>query len=331
MTLRALAPVALVLGLLTGVPAAVFAADDDGARVVFELQDPRIDESSGLVDLGEVMVTVNDSGDSSRVFVLDARTGETVGVTDFDTEVSDVEALAPAGRDHVWVGDIGDNRRTRDEVVVHRVRVAARDLDVRPSASIRLRYPDKPHDAEALFADRRGRLHVITKSFTGGTVYRAPARLDPDGVNVLEPVARLDAYVTDAALLDDGRHVLVRGPFRATVHALPDFASLGSFELPRQPQGEAVSVGPGGRIRVSTEGAGTPVHEVDLPTELRQRMQGPATPSASPTPVDPQDVARQDGAGGGSRPAWLHWASAGVLAVVEVALGRAVTIRRSTR
>lgn len=330
MTLRATALVGLVIGLSLVSSAAVLAADD-GARVVFELQDSRIHESSGLVDLGKVMVTVNDSGDSPRVFVLDARTGDTVGVTDFGTEVSDVEALAPAGRDHVWVGDIGDNRRTRDEVVVHRVRVAARDLDVRPTVSVRLRYPDKPHDAEALFADRRGRLHVITKSFGGGVVYRAPARLDPDGVNVLEPVARLDAYVTDAALLGGGRHVLVRGPVRATVHALPDFAALGSLELPRQRQGEAVSVGPVGRVRVSTEGAGTPVHEVDLPSQLRARMQGPATPSASPTPVDPDDASRQDGAGGGSRPGWLPWATAGALVVLVVALARAVTIRRSTR
>jgi hypothetical protein len=328
-TLRAAAVAGLFL--LLAAPAATHASDDARARVVFELQDPRIHESSGLVDLGEVMVTVNDSGDTSRLFVLDAQTGETVGVTDFGTEVSDVEALAPAGRDRVWVGDIGDNRRTRDEIVVHRVRVAARELDVRPSASIRLRYPDRPHDAEALFADRRGRLHVITKSFGGGVVHRAPARLDPESVNVLEPVARLDAYVTDAALLRDGRHVLVRGPVRATVHELPGFASLGSFELPRQRQGEAVSVGPGDRVRVSSEGAGTPVHEVELPGRLRERMQGPATPSARPTPVDPDDAARQDGAGGGSRPAWLPWATAGVLAVVVVALGRAVTIRRGTR
>ena len=64
---------------------------------MFELRDDRIYESSGLVDLGSVMATVNDSGDSSRVFVLDPESGETVGVTDFHTEVTDVEALAPAG------------------------------------------------------------------------------------------------------------------------------------------------------------------------------------------------------------------------------------------
>jgi len=327
-TLRGVLAAAVGGLLLTGSGAPANAADD-GARRVFDLQDARIHESSGLVDLGAVMVTVNDSGDSSRVFVVDAETGETVGVTDFDTEVDDVEALAPAGREHVWVGDIGDNRRTRDEVVVHRVRVAAGDHDVRPSGTFRLRYPDRSHDAESLFADRRGRLHLITKSFGGGTVYRAPARLDPDSVNVLEPLVRIDAYVTDAALLRGGRHVLVRGPWRATVHALPDFAALGSFGLPRQRQGEAVSVGPDGRVRVSTEGAGTPVHEVALPAELVRRMQGGTSPSATPTQVDPDDP-RQDGVAG-RRPAWLPWATAGVLALVVVALGRAAAIRRRTR
>ena len=68
-----------------------------GSRRVFELRDDRIAESSGLADLGSVMATVNDSGDTSRVFVLDPESGETVGVTDFHTDVTDVEALAPAG------------------------------------------------------------------------------------------------------------------------------------------------------------------------------------------------------------------------------------------
>ncbi len=118
----------LVVVLLGGIaaPAAAAAtttADDDGARRVFELSDDRIFESSGLADLGSLMATVNDSGDSSRVFVLDPESGETVGVTDFHTEVADVEALAPAGPRAVYVGDIGDNRGERDEVVVHRVPV----------------------------------------------------------------------------------------------------------------------------------------------------------------------------------------------------------------
>ena len=39
-------------------------ADEQGSRRVFELRDDRIYESSGLVDLGSLMATVNDSGDT---------------------------------------------------------------------------------------------------------------------------------------------------------------------------------------------------------------------------------------------------------------------------
>ena len=327
----------LLVGVLFGgivVPAAAVAtttADGDGARRVFELRDDRIFESSGLVDLGSLMATVNDSGDTSRVFVLDPESGETVGVTDFDTEVTDVEALAPAGPREVYVGDIGDNDRERDEVVVHRVPVGRGERDVDP-ASFRLAYPDGPHDAESLFADRAGRLHLITKSFRGGTVYRAPKRLDPSGVNVLEPVGRVRGYVTDAAALRGGRYLLVRSLQQATVYAMPDLEPVGSFALPWQPQGEGVSVGPDGRIRISTEGAGTPVYEVELPAAVARTMRNPQAPtaSASPEAVDPPGgVAVEDDGKGNQDTTWLGWIAGGALVVV--ALGAGLRLRRRYR
>ena len=320
----------LVGGMLAAfvVPTAAGAADNDGARRVFELRDDRIHESSGLADLGSVMATVNDSGDSSRVFVLDPVSGETVGVTEFNTDVTDVEALAPAGPNEVYVADIGDNGRDRAEVTVHRVEVGARQLDVQP-VSFRLAYPDGPHDAESLFADRAGRLHVITKSFGGGTVYRAPRRLQSKGTNVLEPVGEVGGFVTDAALLRSGRHVVVRGLRQATVYRLPDFTLLGSFALPSQPQGEGISVGPGGRIRVSTEGALTPVHEVALPAAVARTMRNPEAPtsSASPAAAEPPGAGQDEGVA--ARDAtWMTWVTAGVL--VAGVYGLAVATRRKS-
>ena len=41
------------------------------ARVAFTFQDPEIVESSALVATGDLFLTVNDSGDSGRVFVVD--------------------------------------------------------------------------------------------------------------------------------------------------------------------------------------------------------------------------------------------------------------------
>ena len=98
-----------LLTLLFSVPVvggSSVAADPPGT---VPFADPRINESSGLVDLGSVWVTSNDSGDSAQVFTVSPTTGRTIGITHFHADVVDVEALAPSGTGFVWVGDIGDN------------------------------------------------------------------------------------------------------------------------------------------------------------------------------------------------------------------------------
>ncbi len=317
-------PRVVAAGLLVGafaVPATTVDVAADEA--LFVLQDARIDESSGLVDLDSLMVTTNDSGDVSRVFVLDSRTGATVGLTDFASPTVDVEALAPAGPDEVWVGDIGDNTRSRADVVVYRVPVGARQIDVSPPTSFRLVYPDGPHDAESLFADPDGRLHVITKSPMGGTVYRAPAQLNAGAPNPLEPVAQVGDFATDAAMTVDGRHVVVRSFGQASVYSFPGFIRVGTIELPRQQQGEGVSIGPGNRLRVSSEGAGTAVQQVDLPADLLAKVQ-PQTvlpPSAAAKGSRPQD--RRPDAGEDTREdtRWLLWSVPAVIALGAIGIG----------
>ncbi len=126
-----------------------------GDDVVFRFRDPAIVESSALIDLGSTVVTANDSGNAPDLFDVDARTGETVGITHLQVPGVDIEALAPAGGSDVWVGDIGDNARDRPYVSVARAPVIRGRLDVRPT-SYRLAYPDGPHDAESLLAPRPG-------------------------------------------------------------------------------------------------------------------------------------------------------------------------------
>ncbi len=133
--------------------------------------------------------------------------------------------------------------------------------------------------------DRQGRLYVITKSVTGGTVYRAPLNLSSKRVNRLQAAGHVIEYATDAAMLPSGRHVIVRGPERASVYTFPAFKWIGSFVLPRQRQGEGISVGPGRRIRLSSEGVSSPVREVAIPPALVRRMQpARAGPIPSPSP-----------------------------------------------
>ena len=157
-------------------PLTLVGADDSTVELTFE--DPEIIESSGLAVVGDWVVTTNDSGDSGRVFVVD-RSGATVGVTGWG-DPRDVEALAPAGPGHVWVGDIGDNRAARRSVEVIRVPVGRGDRQVTP-ATYELVYPDGARDAEALLRHPlTGQLFLVTKGIFGGTAYAAPVRLRAD-------------------------------------------------------------------------------------------------------------------------------------------------------
>jgi hypothetical protein len=285
-------------------------------RVVFSFVDPAITESSGLVDLGDLMVTTNDSGGDPLVFVVDPGTGRTVGRTTYAGRVVDTEALAPAGGDAVWVGDIGDNDAVRDSVQVYRVPVGRGDRRV-DAPSYELAYPDGPHDAESLVA-AGDRLYVITKGLLGGTVYVAPRHLASEGPNRLRAVASVDVWATDAALFPDGRHVLVRGYDSAVIYTFPGFRPVASVDLPRQRQGEGVSISDSGRIRLSSEGRNSPVLEVALPAEVTAAMAGASStpaPSATPAPVvTDRRAAANDGHG------WLL-VVAGAAAAGAVLLG----------
>jgi len=309
--------------VLLGAPAA---GAQDGAdhRTLFRFADPAITESSGLVDAGAVVYTTNDSGSGPVLYAVDPDTGETAGVTTYSRdEVTDVEALAPGRRGEVWVGDIGDNARSRSEISLYRVRpgrdLAARRLD--------LTYPDGPRDAETLLVHpRSGRVFVVSKTVFGGTVYEAPAAAD-GGTGRLQRFAEVGGLVTDGAFFPDGRHVVLRGYGTASVYRFPSFERLGTLTLPAQKQGEGIAVGADGRILLSSEGLHAPVLEVELPAALAAAVAGPAggSPSAGgePSPgAEPTGVVEPDETG--TDPLWIA-------AGVAVLAAMAALVRRTRR
>lgn len=264
----------------------------DKGHEVFRFQDDRITESSGLVDLGDgLMATVNDSGDGPYVYVVDGR-GRTVGFTDYGGDAVDVESMAPIDARHVWVGDTGGNIHARATVQVYRVPVGRGNRTVE-APGYDLLYPDSVHDAETLLADpRTGRLYVVSKTFLRGTVYAAPRHLRPGVSNRMREIGSVPGMVTDGTFLPDGRHVLLRGYGTASVYTFPGLRRVGpAIELPKERQGEGISVGPRGRIRLSTEGVHTPVLQVRLPAAVRRAMASvPVRASARPTPQPPPRV-----------------------------------------
>ena len=180
--MRALGVVAVLTPFVIGLTAA--GADREG-REMFRFKDSEIVESSGLVIEGDLAHTINDSGDTGRVFTVDTATGETVGVSFWADGPDDVEALAPAGPGHVWVADIGDNSTSRDSIQVTRVPVGQGDRTV-DEETIDLVYPDGARDAETLLVHPvTGRLYVATKGFFAGELYAAPPELADDAPNIL--------------------------------------------------------------------------------------------------------------------------------------------------
>jgi hypothetical protein len=282
------------LGLARPAPA----QEVPGAVVAVRLQDPRIVESSGLALSRRhpgVLWTHNDSGGGPRLYAVGSEGRTLATLTLSGVAARDWEALA-AGRDDrgrpaLFVGDIGDNNGVWPEVTVYRVTEPAglEDATVAP-VGYRLRYPDGPRDAEALLVDpRSNRLYVASKDAAGGSLYRAPARLRSDQVNVLRRVARVPPVVTDGAFLPDGRGFVLRDYQGAHLYRAPG-RRAGAFELPLQFQGESITATADGKsVLAGSEGPASEVWRVPLPDDLLAKLT-PATrapPGAAPAPTGP--------------------------------------------
>ncbi|HEY1134896.1 MAG TPA: hypothetical protein VGE77_09985 [Nocardioides sp.] len=336
MLARLLVTSVVVLPFAVGAANAPASTAEEGTEVTW-FTDPEIVESSGLAVVGGRFVTVNDSGDPGRIFAVDPATGDTVAVTSWTPDPTDVEAVAPAYVDgepsaEVWVGDIGDNRAVRESVEVLRVPVGWEDRDAEPRV-FELQYADGPRDAESLLVvPGTDQLLVVSKGVLGGSFYTAPDPLVAGQVNVLEPVASALGIATDAAFFPDGRHLVVRNYSSAVVYSYPGLTEVGGFDLPEQPQGEGIAVDPDDpdAVLITTEGLNTPILRVALPDDVRTAMEPapeeaePGSDSGSGADADP----RVDPAG--DELAWLPWAVGGLGGAVLLVLA-AVLVRGARR
>jgi hypothetical protein len=320
-----------VLLVLVGVALPAAAQQVEGAEVALRLQDPRIQESSGLAGSRrhpEVLWTHNDSGDRPRLYAVGPDGRALATLTLAGAQARDWEAMA-AGRDDrgrpaLFVGDIGDNLDAWPEVAVYRVTEPARLGDATVAAArYRLRYADGPRNAEALLVDpRSNRLYVATKEPDGGGLYRAPARLRTGRPNVLHRVARVPPLVTDGAFAPDGRSFVLRDYQSAYVYTAPG-RRVGELPLPPQYQGESLTVSADGRsVLVGSEGVNSEVWRVPLPASILARV----TPTTRPRPAPAPGAGPVAGTGSG-------WGSAPLLALAAALalLVAAVAVLRRRR
>jgi hypothetical protein len=178
----------------------------------------KTDEASELSGLAQsrsqpgVLWTHNDSGDRPRIFAL--RPDGSV-LADLDVpgaEAVDWEDIAIRGRE-LYLGDIGDNERSRSSIDVYRVpepRVPASGTTA-PATRLQLRYPDGPHDAETLLVDpRSGDIAVVSKELDG----RSGVYVGRGSSTTMRRVARLalgpGALATGGDISADGRVIAIR-------------------------------------------------------------------------------------------------------------------------
>jgi len=150
----------------------------------------RITESSGVVVSrvqADLLWTINDSGDGPYLYATTLRGADggvvrIAGATAVDWEDLALGPCPLADETCVYIADTGDNLERRSEVVVYAVREppppagAADSLQVSTAAAVlRLRYPDGPHDVEAVFVTEAAAVYLITKGRRGiRAVYRVP-------------------------------------------------------------------------------------------------------------------------------------------------------------
>jgi len=252
------------------------------------LSAPRLDESSGIAPSRRpgVYWTHNDSGDGPFLYATDS-TGRDLGrirvegARNVDWEdLARAPCAAPPGT-CLFVGDIGDNSARRRWIVVYVVPEpeppsGPADTERRVVAidSIRLRYPDHPHDAEALAVTPEGRLLIITKDLSHpARLFSAPLAGHGRDPVVLEPVCTLAMGInplvgrlaTGAALSPDGLWLVVRTYVSLHVFALDGCRPLlpeRGIGLPVvETQGEGVTFEAPGRLVTSSE-RGTVGHAV---------------------------------------------------------------------
>lgn len=261
------------------------------------LKEKSVKESSGLTasrSVPGVYWTHNDSGDGPFIYAFDSR-GNAKGVWRLDGATAhDWEDIAAGpgptpGTKYLYIGDIGDNRGRRDEIVVYRVAEPDTNKPASakrktspsvPSEAIRLRYPDGSHDAETLLIHpATGNLYIVTKiPFANPGIYEAKAPLTSGRtitltrVGALEVPSLMGGIITGGAISPDGRRIAfcdyLQGYEAVLEQGNAPFntiwtRTLTPVDLGKRSQGEAITYRLDGKaLLMTSEGSPMPLTQV---------------------------------------------------------------------
>lgn len=249
-----------------------------------------------------VLFTINDSGNEPVLYAIDT-TGalrgawRVDGARNVDWEAASIGPCATAeAPECVYVGDTGDNDAARSTVTIYRVaepqaqpRRTATTVD---AERLDFKYPDGPHDVEAMYIAPNGDTFLITKRPSAdaaghlrpalmfrlaASAWHSGTRITAERVDSLEivPGSAPLRVVTDAALSPNGRHLAVRTYMQVYVFATdsatgrvdhrvaPSVCNVVSLG---EAQGEGITwVDDVGRFALTSEGRDSPLELAACP------------------------------------------------------------------
>jgi len=261
------------------------------------LKDKGIKESSGLAasrNVPGIYWTHNDSGNGPFIYAFDTRglrrgVWQVAGASAYDWEDMAAGPGPVAGKNYLYIGDIGDNAEKRPEVIVYRVpepvvstgnNAKAKTFSTEPAEAIHLRYPDGSHDAEALLVHPiTGTIYIVTKILFGNpgiyeaaTPLKAGATITLSRIGTLSVPSLLGGIITGGAISPDGRRVAFCDYMQGYEAVLPDTKAafntiwkrpLVSFALGSRKQGESITYRLDGKALLATsEGSPMPLIQV---------------------------------------------------------------------
>jgi hypothetical protein len=249
------------------------------AKIVGTIDSNEITESSGITASrcrDNVYWTHNDSGGDAFLFAVNEK-GKKLGtwkVTDAkNTDWEDIAAFKDEkGKCSLYIGEIGNNKRTRSEMTIYKVaepKISDSDKDssikkpikTESAEAINFKYTDGNYDAETMMIHpKTGDIYVLTKSLIGASeVFKVGKKTEK--VASFSVPALPNGLLTGGEISSDGKRVIICDYFNAYEITLPkeakNFDEIWQekpliIELGERKQGEAICYTVDGKAIIAT-------------------------------------------------------------------------------
>ncbi|MBS1571414.1 MAG: hypothetical protein JST62_03320 [Bacteroidetes bacterium] len=170
-----------------------------------------LQENSGLGFFGEKLFTLNDGGNPSELYQINAENGKIIQTISIPVPNIDWEALAFSGN-NMYIGDFGNNRGTRKDLKIYKIPVSSIKIITDSISTVSFYYPEQKdftpknlnnnYDLEAMIF-HENQLHLFSKAWENKTIVHYT--INPNETN-LQPAIYNEEFATNFVVTDAAYH-----------------------------------------------------------------------------------------------------------------------------